>query len=69
MYGHMKGVENVSPTRRAYETDSDKRDLRLEIRINKKELNIIQTCADKMGVSKAEALLKGIELLSEQLAN
>lgn len=48
-------------------SDGEKKSLRLEIRLNKEEMEQIQGCAKKLGVSKAEALLKGIDLLSKEL--
>lgn len=58
----------MSPrTGRPPKVDSGIKALRLEIRLNKEELDKIQACADRLGLSRAETILKAIELLSEQL--
>lgn len=58
----------MSPrTGRPPKTNNESKGLRLEIRLSKSELDKIQECADKMAISKAEALLKGIDLLYETL--
>lgn len=60
----------MSPrTGRPPKTDNEPKHLRLEIRLSKSELDKIQECADKLSISKAEVLLKGIDLLFDSLAN
>ena len=59
----------MSPrTGRPPKTDNEPKHLRLEIRLSESELDKIQQCADKMAVSKSEAIMKGIDLLSDSLA-
>lgn len=60
----------MSPrTGRPPKANNESKGLRLEIRLSKSELDKIQVCADKLAVSKAEALLKGIDLLFDSLEN
>lgn len=39
----------------------------LNIRLTQEEKNDIQYCADKLGISRTDAVLKGIELLKKQI--
>lgn len=58
----------MSPrTGRPPKSSDGSKGFRLEIRLSKSELDRIQACADRMAVSKAEAILKGVELLEKSL--
>ena len=45
----------------------NKKTERLEIRLAPDELALIQECADKLGVTKTDAINQGIRLLKNQL--
>lgn len=44
-----------------------KRSEKLTLRLSVEELQRIQQCADKLGSTRVNALIKGIELLEEKL--
>ena len=46
---------------------TDKRDKRFEIRLSESTINTLNECADKMNVSKAEVIHRGIELVKAEL--
>lgn len=46
---------------------SNKKTGRFELRLAPNELALIQECADKLGVTKAEAILQAVQLLKADL--
>lgn len=46
---------------------SNKKTGRLELRLAPNEYAMIQECADKLGTTKAQAILRGIQLLKAEL--
>ena len=46
---------------------SNKKTGRLELRLAPNEYAMIQECADRLGTTKAQAILKGIQLLKAEL--
>lgn len=46
---------------------SNKKTERLELRLAPNELALMQECADRMGTSKAQVILKGVQLVKAEL--
>ena len=46
---------------------SNKKTERLELRLAPNELAMVQECADRMGTTKAQVLLKGVQLVKAEL--
>lgn len=46
---------------------SNKKTQRLEIRLAPNELALIQECADRLGTTKAQVLLRGVQLVKAEL--
>ena len=46
---------------------SNKKTERLEIRLAPDELALMQECADRLGTSKTEVVLKGVRLVKAEL--
>lgn len=59
----MKGVIIISPAGRP--PKENPRNVNLNIRITKDESKRIQDCADKLGTSRTDAIMKGIGLVEE----
>ena len=45
---------------------SNKKTERLELRLAPNELAMVQECADRLGTTKAQVLLKGVQLVKEK---
>ena len=58
-------VKNMSP--RTGRPTSNKKTQRLEIRLAPNELALIQECADRLGTTKAQVLLRGVQLVKAEL--
>jgi hypothetical protein len=61
MYGHKRGDE-MSPKGRPTQ---EKRGKRFEIRLSEQTYNTLEECSDKLRISKAEVIHKGIALVRE----
>ncbi len=46
---------------------SNKKTERLEIRLAPNEAKLLEECAEKMGTSKTDIIMKGIRLVKEEL--
>ena len=46
---------------------SNKKTERLELRLATNELAMVQECADSLGTTKAQVLLKGVQLVKAEL--
>ena len=46
---------------------SNKKTERLELRLAPNELAMVQECADRLGTTKAQVLLKGVQLVKAEL--
>lgn len=46
---------------------TDKRDKRFEIRLSESTINTLNECSEKLKVSKAEVIHRGIELVKSEL--
>jgi uncharacterized protein (DUF1778 family) len=46
---------------------SNKKTERLELRLAPDELALMQECADRLGTSKSQVILKGVQLLKAEL--
>ena len=46
---------------------SNKKTGRLELRLAPNELAMVQECADRLGTTKAQVLLKGVQLVKAEL--
>ena len=46
---------------------SNKKTERLELRLAPDELALMQECADRLGTSKSQVILKGVQLLNAEL--
>lgn len=62
---NRKDVSYISPAGRP--PKENPRNINLNIRITKDEARRIQTCANKLNTSRTDAIMKGIELVEEQL--
>jgi len=45
---------------------ADKKDKRFEMRLSERTYSILEECAEKLGLSKAEVILKGIGLVAAE---
>ena len=45
------------------------RNVNLNLRLTAQEAKDVQDCADKLGVSRTDALMKGIELVKSEIKN
>ena len=43
------------------------RNVRLEIRLTKEQAELLNVCADRMGTTKTAVLMKGLELVKDEL--
>lgn len=66
MYGQKKGGFNLSP--RTGRPTNDPKNGRVEIRISERESTMLEYCMKKTGMSKADILRKGIELVYKEVA-
>ena len=48
-------------------TTSNKKTERLELRLAPNELALMQECADRLGTSKSQVILRGVQLLKAEL--
>jgi uncharacterized protein (DUF1778 family) len=46
---------------------SNKKTERLELRLAPNELALMQECADRLGTSKSQVILRGVQLLKAEL--
>ena len=46
---------------------NDKKDKRFEIRLSSKTYDILTECAEKLSISKAQVIHKGIELVKSEI--
>lgn len=44
-----------------------KKDLRLQLRLNKEEMNLIDECAEKSGKNRTEIVMDGVRLVKQEL--
>lgn len=61
----MKGVIIISPAGRPPKTNP--RNVNLNIRITKDEAERIQSCADKLELTRTDTIMKGIGLVEKEL--
>lgn len=64
MYGQKKRGEVMSPKGRPTQ---DKKDKRFEIRLSQDTYNTLEECAEKLNITKAQVIHKGIELVKLQI--
>lgn len=64
-YGQIKGGVNMSPKGRP---TLDKRDKRFEIRLSTDTYKTLEECSEKLGITKAEVVHKGIALVKAEIA-
>lgn len=41
--------------------------LRFELRLNKEQANLLQECSERLNISRTEVLLKGIQLVKDEI--
>ena len=63
-YGQKKGGFLVSPKGRPTQ---DKRDKRFEIRLSDTTAQILDECSEKLKISKAEVIHRGIGLVKKEI--
>lgn len=44
-----------------------KKTLRLQLRLNQEEMQMIDDCAEKLGANRTETVIKGVSLLKDEL--
>lgn len=64
MYGQKKGGFEVSPKGRPTQAKKDKR---FEIRLTSETYSTLEECAERLNVTKAQVIHKGIELVKESI--
>lgn len=61
----MKGDDFISPAGRPKKENA--RNVNLGIRITKSESEKIQKCADRLGMTRTDTIMKGIDMVEEEL--
>lgn len=57
----------MSPLSKGTKLTDNPRNVRLEIRLTQSESELLEDCANRMNTTKTKVLLRGIELVSEEL--
>ena len=65
MYGRKLGEDSLSP--RTGRPTSNKKTERLEIRLAPDELALMQECADRLGTTKTEVVIRGVKFVKAEL--
>ena len=65
-YGQKKRGEIMSPKGRPTQ---DKRDKRFEIRLSTETYKTLEECSERLNITKAEVVHKGIALVKEEVEN
>lgn len=61
----MKGDDFISPAGRPKKENP--RNVNLNIRITKDEAKRIQDCSNKLGITRTDTIMKGIELVEKEI--
>ena len=55
------------PIKKGTKLTENPKNVRLEIRMTKEQSNILTDCAEKLKVSKTEILMKGVQLVRDEI--
>lgn len=64
IYGHLKRGESMSPKGRPTQ---DRRDKRFELRLSSNTYADLVECAERLGITKAQVIHKGIAMVKQEL--
>lgn len=57
----------MTPLQKGTKLTDNPRNIRLEIRLTKSENEMLETCAKRMHATKTQVLIKGVEMVKEEL--
>ncbi len=57
----------MTPLKKGTKLTDNPRNLRLEIRLTQSENDILKDCAEQLGTTKTNIIIKGIKMVSESL--
>ena len=63
-----KEGEKMSPIQKGTKLTDNPKNVRLEIRLTQGENEMLSKCAEKLGVTRTDVIIKGIQKISEELA-
>lgn len=58
----------MSPIQKGTKLTDNPKNVRLEIRLTQGESEMLSKCAEKLGVTRTDVIIKGIQKISEELA-
>lgn len=61
-------MKSLSPRTGRPIVGETKKELRLQLRLNHEEMQLIDECASKLGKNRTETVMQGVKLLERELA-
>ena len=64
---YEKGSDKVSPLKKGQKLTDNPKNVRLDLRLTKKEAEDLQYCAEKLNTSRTDVINRGVKKIKEEI--